>query len=119
MKLNRIVVAFSLLMILTMTLVVGPLFPTGALFSNQDGPNDLTSSADVSQDYAPGELIVWFYDNATESQINETITRLGTHVINSSVQIGLGQYIKLYFLDIFHNLTVWETVYKFWGGIDR
>ncbi len=90
-------------------------------------PTDVIDGYFIVEVYVPGELMVWFYDNATEIEINETITRLGTEVKMSSAPIvdmmlSLAadyNYIlpetipKFYSLRIVSNRTVWETVSLF------
>lgn len=71
-----------------------------------------TTIKDVVE-YVPGELLVEFYADVTGATINETIARLGTRVRSSSVQLGLGDYTKLYWLKIVGDRSVWETVYLF------
>jgi subtilisin family serine protease len=103
----------SSVLLLTLIVSLVPLTDS-ALFSTKSSFEPLANSANVTA-YVSGEIVVWFYDNATENETHSTISRLGTQIINSSVQMGFGQYIKLYLLEIVDNSTVWEKVYQFWN----
>jgi subtilisin family serine protease len=51
-------------------------------------PSDVINGYFCLETYVPGELIVWFDDNATQVEIDDAITRLETEAKTSSTPIG-------------------------------
>jgi outer membrane protein assembly factor BamB/subtilisin family serine protease len=70
--------------------------------------NATSGETGVIPRYVERELCVVFQDWASEAQINETISRLGTEVKLSSWKLGLSTE-KYYWLEIACNRTVLET----------
>ncbi len=45
----------------------------------------------MSQEYAPGEVVVKFKDGVSKAQVNSAITELGTKLISTNAQLGFNQ----------------------------
>jgi subtilisin family serine protease len=75
--------------------------------------NKFSEEFNENEDYIPGQLLVQFYKNTSISEIDSTIIDFGTEIINSSVQMELGDYVKVYWLKIIDEQTVWEKIHRF------
>jgi len=113
MNLKRAVQSFVLLWILTLAMFSLVPMSSSSSIEYSDVKEFLFSELNLTEGYVPDELLVEFYENVTEGEIDSVIASLGTIVINSSVAMGLGNYTKLYGLKIVDGKSVWETIYLF------